>query len=280
MSSDTSGSSLTRLAIDSADGARGAISTHGAHLLSWQPAGGGEWLYLSGRAQAGPGQAIRGGVPVIFPQFAGEGPLPKHGFARGLPWALIAHGRDDAGRGYARYALTDSDATRAIWPHAFVAELTVTLGGTQLQIALQIHNTGNATFTFTAALHSYFRVGTVADARIIGLQELHYRDSANGNAACVEREASVAVIGEVDRIYFNAPASVELRDGSRALRVVQHGFNDLVVWNPGAGKAAALADLDPGGWQQMLCIEAAVISTPVTLAAGAEWRASQILEAL
>ena len=70
------------------DGASATIALHGGHVLSWKPTGGAEQLYLSPRSEYVPGKAIRGGVPVCFPQFAERGPLPKHGFARTLPWEL------------------------------------------------------------------------------------------------------------------------------------------------------------------------------------------------
>ena len=46
---------------------------------------------------------------------------------------------------------------------------------------------------------------------------------------------------------------------------------DVVVWNPGPTRAAALADMPDDDWLQLLCVEAAVIGAPVTLAAGQEW---------
>src|SRR6516225_9990491 len=107
---------LPRLQLSAGDGARAEIHAHGAHLTSWLPAGGDEHLYLSGRARFESGAAIRGGVPVIFPQFAGEGPLPKHGFARSLPWALASVTQPAADRACAVFRLEDSAQTRAIWP--------------------------------------------------------------------------------------------------------------------------------------------------------------------
>ncbi|MCH5754687.1 hypothetical protein MMA59_22970, partial [Salmonella enterica] len=58
------------------DGATATMSLNGGHLLSWQPAGAPEQLYLSPRSEYASGKkAIRGGVPVIFPQFSDRGPL-------------------------------------------------------------------------------------------------------------------------------------------------------------------------------------------------------------
>ena len=77
------------LKIQSPDGAQATVLLHGGHLVSWKPAGGEEQLYLSPTAVAGQGQAIRGGVPVIFPQFEQRGPdvsLPRHGLARTRTW--------------------------------------------------------------------------------------------------------------------------------------------------------------------------------------------------
>src|SRR5690349_3045588 len=68
------------------DGATAIATLQGAHLVSWVPAQGGERLFVSERSPFEPGRAIRGGVPVCFPQFADRGPLPQHGFARVLPW--------------------------------------------------------------------------------------------------------------------------------------------------------------------------------------------------
>ena len=68
------------------DGAQATVLLHGAHTVSWIPAGDQERLYLSPLAVAGPGQSVRGGVPVIFPQFNAQGPLPRHGFARDRAW--------------------------------------------------------------------------------------------------------------------------------------------------------------------------------------------------
>ncbi|WP_028080320.1 D-hexose-6-phosphate mutarotase [Solimonas soli] len=266
------------------DGACVEICTHGAHVCAWQPARGGERLYLSRRSRIDGGAAIRGGVPVIFPQFAAEGPLPKHGFARSRPWIGAGHGLRDDGRAYAAYTLRDDAATRAIWPHDFQAELNIEVGGDALDIELSVVNLGAEVCHFSAALHTYLRVSDIAAARVVGLQGVRYRDSAAGEppgtpARHLETAEALPIEGEVDRIYCHAPPQIELRDGDTRLVVQSRNFPDLVVWNPGEAKAAALADLDPGGWRQMLCLEAATIATPVRLAPGARWRAAQRLVA-
>jgi glucose-6-phosphate 1-epimerase len=260
--------------LQAADGARAEIHAQGAHLSSWCDASGTEHLFLSERSGYAPGVAIRGGVPVIFPQFAGEGPLPKHGFARGQLWTLV-----DQQTNSARWTLESSEATLAIWPHAFRCELEVVIGGSQLQVTLSVINSGDAPMQFTAALHTYLRVAAIDDVRVLGLKGLRYRDSTKGTAEYIERSEQLAIVGEVDRIYFDAPQQLELIQPTTRLQIEQSGFTDTVVWNPGTEKGAALADMEDGGYLRMLCIEAAVIGKPVHLAGGERWSGSQTLRA-
>ena len=266
-----------------ADGARISVHRHGAHITSWTPVDGLERLYLSGMTDYRPTAAIRGGIPVIFPQFAAEGPLPKHGFARTAQWQLVEIAPTAAGGLSLRLQLEDSETTRAVWPQAFVAELSATIGGAQLAVSLSVRNRGSEAFSFTAALHTYLAVDDLAAARVLGLRGLRYRDTANGGVLRDEVETEVAIAGEVERINLDAPNELLLREPgaslSRNLRIGQQGFCDTVVWNPGAAKAAQLSDLDPDGYLRMLCIEAAVVGRPVTLAPGASWVGSQTLTA-
>jgi len=195
------------IALTAPDGAQTTLSLHGGHVLSWLPAGGVEQLYLSPRSEFTPGKAIRGGVPVCFPQFADRGPLLKHGFARTLPWELVSQevGRDDA---LAVLRLRDSDATRAIWPHAFELELSVRVGGRTLDIELACENTGqegDGALQFTAALHTYLRVADLDAVSVEGLSGLRYFDSVK-QAEALQR-MDLLLTGEkgvldLDRIYF------------------------------------------------------------------------------
>jgi len=262
-----------------ADGARMTIHRHGAHVTSWTPVDGRERLFLSGQTDYRPTAAIRGGIPVIFPQFAAEGPLPKHGFARTARWSLVDAVAVDGSTFVVRFTLIDDAVTRAIWPQAFAAELRVLFGGARLSVSLSVLNSGDSAFAFTAALHTYLAVEAIDAVRVLGLARLRYRDSADGGTERIESAEEVAIVGEVDRIYFDAPQALILREPLGDLRVEQSGFSDTVVWNPGPAKAALLADLDPGGWQRFLCIEAAAVGRPVRLQPGERWVGTQTLVA-
>ena len=63
------------LRLATASGARAVVALHGAQVLSWAPPGGEERLYLSPKAVFDGHSAVRGGIPVCFPQFADLGPL-------------------------------------------------------------------------------------------------------------------------------------------------------------------------------------------------------------
>ena len=258
------------------DGAELTVLLHGGHVVSWVPAGDQERLYLSPLAQAGGRHAVRGGIPVVFPQFAAQGPLPQHGLARDRLWQWV----EGAQRGEVMIGvlrLTDDDATRAIWPHAFEAELSFSFSGLQLDVELAVTNTGHTPFDFQAALHTYLRVDDVRRARLAGLYGVRYHDKLTGQTQHQEMDP-FTFVGEIDRIYFDATGPLSLATAAGRTTITREGFDDVVVWNPGPTRAAALPDLPDDDWLAMLCIEAAQIGTPITLAPGQDWVARQGFE--
>jgi glucose-6-phosphate 1-epimerase len=248
------------------------VRLHGAHVVRWTDAAGDEVLYLSPRAKFGADASIRGGIPVIFPQFADLGPLPKHGFARTAEWELAERA---AGRAVLR--LSDSPATRAVWDHAFELELRVEAADA-LTVTLALRNTGDAAFEFTCALHSYLGVGDVRRAAVLGLGGVRFHDKVAGGEQ-VQAEPELRFGGETDRVYVAAPDELRVRDeaAGRTVVVRKRGFPDAVVWNPWAGKAREMGDLGEDQFPRFVCVEAAHVGAPVRLEAGARWEGSQTL---
>lgn len=253
-------------------GDHAAASAHGAQVLSWC-CHGKERLYLSPRAEFAPGKAIRGGVPVIFPQFSGRGPGLRHGFARLGAWEYLSSG-DPA---KARFALCDSASSRRFWPHPFRAEIAVDLAPHCLSITLQIANTGREPLAFTAALHTYLRVDDAASVHLLGLEGRHYLDSTQGGVAARQPYEPLRFHAETDRIYPDVAGPLHLVEGRNSLQIDQTGFQEVVVWNPGADGAARTADLGPGEHTRFVCVEAAQVVRPVELAPGDTWQGRQVL---
>lgn len=262
--------------LTAADGATALVADGGAQVLSWVPAGGEEQLYLSETAVYAAGTPIRGGIPVIFPQFGTLGPLARHGFARTAAWALD---ESRAGPDYAlaTWHLDSSAATQGLWPHDFHAELTVSVGGQQLDVELAIENTGSRRFDFTAALHTYLRVREIEHARLTGLERTAFRDQLVGGRVGTEPRETVTFDGPIDRIHFEVPPRLVLSESGHRLLIESSGFPDVVVWNPWDTGAAAFKDLPPLGFRRMLCVEAAAIGTPVVVEPGITWAGRQTL---
>jgi glucose-6-phosphate 1-epimerase len=259
------------------DGARARVYLDGAQVASWIPAGSrDDRLFVSAHAMYGEGQSIRGGIPICFPQFGATGPLRQHGFARNVRWTVEGQ-THDAGGARARFALTDSEYTRALWPHAFTATVEVAVMGASLTVALTVTNTGSVPFRFTAALHPYFRVENAFACAVRGLHGTRYRDALRGGAVQTEAAPTLEIDAPLDRVYFETPDQLELVEPHRTLHIEKYGFPDAVVWNPGAEITAAKADFVAGDEHHMLCVEAGVIGTPVVLAPGVAWTGTQVM---
>lgn len=270
---------LPALELVSPQGAKAIITLHGAQVQSWVPAGGTEQLFVSERSDFSGKQPIRGGVPVCFPQFSGQGPLPKHGLVRTATWDLLAQ-EITSDCASVTLGTCDSAASRAQWPHAFKLQLAVTLTATSLDIVLNVTNPGTEAFSFTAALHTYLRVASIDAAHVDGLAGIEYRDAAQGNRVATQDVARLTFSAETDRVYHAAPALRVGNSATTALSIQAQGFVDTVVWNPGPALCAKLADMHSSGYREMLCVEAACADTQVTIAPGQSWTGSQTLQAI
>lgn len=270
------------------DGAVARIALRGAQVLSWQGNDGVERLYLSPKAVFDGKAAIRGGIPVCFPQFnqrvLENRALPKHGFARTLPWR-VGPSRCDARQATQSLLLTQDDLPEALqqaWPFRFEACLVVQLEARRLTVTFSVTNRDPQPLPFALALHSYFRVDDISATSLEGLQGCMYWDAVTHLATPQhlqpQQQEPLAVRGETDRVYHAAPPSLVIRQGSSSLKLEQSAqFTETVVWNPGETLCRQLTDMPEDGYRHMLCVEAARINSPATLAPGGQWQGSQTL---
>lgn len=266
---------LPKLVLTHISGAGAEIYLHGAHVASWTSADGEELFFLSGSSYFAQDKPIRGGIPVIFPQFGGDGPLPQHGLARTAEWAPAAVRVNNSTHAVeATLRLTESDATRAIWPHAFTLELTVRLDQAALTVAYRVCNTGDAPFDYSAVLHTYFRVADIRRTALYGLRGVTLIDSLCDDACEEETREEIRFAEETDRIYVEAPDRLRLVDEAtpRTFTITKRDMPDVVVWNPWIAKAQRMPDFGDDEWPYMVCVETGkhmIEAGP--LAAGTEW---------
>lgn len=252
------------------------VSLYGGQVLGYRPSGQEQdLLFVSRQAVYRPGKAIRGGVPLCWPWF-GPHPVdparPAHGLARTRHWQLRDTGHDSDGATRLTLGLGDDADTRALWPHAFDLTLVITVGDS-LSLALTTRNDDTRPVTISQALHSYFAVGDIARARVLGLDGCRYLDKAAGGSAL--QAGAVTIDCEVDRIYQAPPPRLVIEDDvlARRIHIASGGSRSTVVWNPWTDIAAQMADLGDDDYRRMLCVETAnAAADAVTLAPGESHR--------
>lgn len=237
---------------------RAVVSQQGAQLLAFQASGQPPLLWCSPQASRQPGKAIRGGIPLCFPWFGphpAEAGMPAHGFARQRDWTLVdARALADALQ--LEFTLAADAATRALWPHDFLATLRMTLGR-QLALQLTVANTGTAPFGLAFAFHSYFPLADCRRARVEGLDDSLCIDQLPPGRPRHRQQGAVRFSGETDRIFLHTAGACRLVDEVRqqALRIVSEDCRSVIAWNPGPEKTARLADMPPDAWSGMACVE-------------------------
>ncbi len=262
--------------LDAPGGGQATVTDFGAHVVSWSPAPGDERLYMSEQAVFDGTKPLRGGVPVIFPQFGAFGSGVRHGFARLLTWNRTEH-RSGPDFSTATWTMAPTDPAQHV---PAVVEMTVCVEAGRLDLELHVAHTGGEAFEFTAALHTYLRVPDITSTTLVGLQNYSYMDQCDGGAVREQTERHLRIDREVDRIYRDAPGRLDVVSRDFTTRVIQDGFTDTVVWNPWVERSKAFADLPAEGFRRFVCVEAASVLTPVRLEPGQEWAGRQTLAAV
>jgi len=233
------------------------ISTYSGHVLAYHSKGEAEpLLFLSEQAEYTQGKAIRGGVPVCWPWFSDEG-VPAHGFVRNQQWDIVSTLQLDDGTTKLVLAIEDNEHSESLWNHKFKLQLEVIIGKS-LTMTLTTFNLDKDDFTISQALHTYLAVADVNQIEVSGLDGFHYLDKLNGFDKSYQ-SGELHIDGELDRIYGSLENNIILNDPTwkRKIRISSPGSNTAVIWNPGAEKAASMADLGKDDYKQFICIEAA-----------------------
>lgn len=262
-------------------GAEAIVLLYGAHLVSWKPAGGEERLFMSEKCIFKEGTPVRGGVPVCFPQFGQNGPLPQHGFVRTRMWqkSEARVGEDFA---TATLSISDSEETRAMWPFPFKAEITINITDNRLDIEFGCENTGTKPLEFSVALHTYLQVKEVEEVVLEGLRGQTYRNLLNKDAVeeKVDSGISLNIDDAITRMYYETKNPLLLREQHRSLGIHTENMPDTVVWNPWEAACATIGDMAPSGFRHMLCVEGAAVKDPIHLQPAQSWWGRQSLVAI
>ncbi|MBW3696447.1 D-hexose-6-phosphate mutarotase [Vibrio sp. T187] len=234
------------------DKATAGIALNGGHLVSFQPDGQEDLIWMSEQAIFDGKTALRGGIPVCWPWF-GRIAAPAHGFARSSEWTLLEHRENEQGV-IISLGLKPSDATLAIWPFQFSAVLNFEISES-LKVTLDVTNTDQQAWTFSGALHTYLNVGDIERTITTGMGP-EYVDSLLENKCC-KGGKELKLTDTIDRVYTKPEQEICVADDKlkRTLSVVNAGHNSAVLWNPWAEGATGMGDMQNDGYQTMLCVE-------------------------
>ena len=247
---------------------------------------------LSDKALFEHGKAIRGGIPVVWPQF-GPGPLPQHGFARVKTWSI--GNQDTSGDVSVKLHLLNDEDTLKIWPHKFRLTITIRLTERSVVQELKVDNCDDHAFEFTTLFHTYFTVDDIKTTKVYvhnisrerrmsyasfcfrsGLNNVTYLDKVDGGKTKTEINKVIEFTGETDRVYKDGGNnSNPIVINNRVQVTGSNTMPDIVVWNPGQEKAKAAADIGEHNYPRYVCVEVGHVNDAVKLDTNQSWNGTQ-----
>jgi len=240
------------------------VSTWGGSVTSWV-CDGQERLYHSPMATRDGPKAIRGGIPIVFPQF-GPGKMKQHGFARISKWTLANQDADSV-----LLTLSPNVHSKEMWGNTdFKLEYLIKLADGKLITNLRVQNPSkNITLHYDVCLHTYYLVSHVDNMKVYGLNGYSYADRASKGEQVIDQEPAVTISRFVDRLYDQSDADLIIDDKGFKSRLIirkSEPLRSTVIWNPWIEGAKRTADLPDKGYKRMVCVEPLVKSE--TLGAG------------
>ncbi len=231
------------------------IYLHGAHVTNFTKKDEPPLLFMSQCSRFAEGQPIRGGIPVIFPWFGMREGLGLHGFARVKEWSVKEFSPAPDGSVSVRFQLPDCPEASTMPP--FKAEYVVTVDHALTLQLIVTNESKEDSLTFENCLHTYFEIGDITAVSVHGLKGVKYLDKTANFAERLEAGDAIRISSEVDRVYMNTTAPVEIRDPrlGRKILVEKESSNSTVVWNPWVAKSQQMPDFGNDEYQRMICVE-------------------------
>ncbi|CAH6719173.1 glucose-6-phosphate 1-epimerase [[Candida] jaroonii] len=263
------------------------ILKYGATVISWKLKGE-EQLWVSTAAKLDGSKPVRGGIPLVFPNFGktkdeskATYDLPQHGFARNSEWEFL--GQTTSNPITVQFALSPEIANKEVYDlwkgkPDFTLIYNITLADEKLTTTIEVENPGDKPFEFNWLFHTYFRVDDITDIVVNNLTDEECYDQLLATTYR-EKAPMVNFIEEFDRIYKKIPEEKVLQIiklGHVQQNIKRSGLPDAVVWNPWINKSKGMGDFEPkSGYLNMLCIEAGLVGEFKTLSPGEKWTGSQ-----
>ncbi|KAH0984676.1 hypothetical protein GBA52_011853 [Prunus armeniaca] len=277
------GNGFSRIILTEPTGSSAEVLLYGGQVVSWKNERREELLFMSSKAIWKPPRAIRGGIPVYFPQFGNLGSLEQHGFARNRLWSID---NDPSplpptnNQSSVDLILKSAEEDLKTWPRSFELRLRISLSAGKLTLIPRVRNMDSKAFSFTFALSNYLSVSDISEVRVEGLETLDYFDNLRQRERFTEQADAITFDGEVNRVYLDTPTKIAMIDHEKKRTFVlrKDGMPDAVVWNPWDKKTKTVPDLGVEDYKTMLCVDSAAIETPIVLKPfEEEWKGRQEL---
>ncbi|KAE9984299.1 hypothetical protein EG327_005060 [Venturia inaequalis] len=263
------------------------IYRHGATVSSWTSSSKEQQLFLSSASVLDGSAALRGGIPVVFPNFAtpptnhSTSKMPQHGFARNSTWNFVGSQKTEEGSSLDLVFHLNSSSLitkyQQDWPYRVDLTYTVILSPNKLTAKIKVVNTDKVPFEFQYLLHSYLALPDITQATVSGLEGSTYQDKTQDYKVIAEKSNAVTITNETDRIYtpptIDRPVVLNIA-GKPRVSVSRENLPDVTVWNLWETKAGTTKDFAPKtAWKNYLAIEPGHVVKFMKIAAGSTWEA-------